>query len=120
MNLYLNSSIGILEVVTGSMFSGKSEELIRRLRRSQYAKQKVIVFKHSIDTRYGEASVVSHSKDKIDAFPAGTVEEMDKFLKNHPDVEVIGIDEVQFFGSDVVEFCEKYVNLGSSRTGHGL
>jgi thymidine kinase len=112
VNLYLNSNIGILEVVTGSMFSGKSEELIRRLRRSQYAKQKVIVFKHSIDTRYGEASVISHSKDKIDAFPAGTVEEMDKFLKNHPDVEVIGIDEVQFFGSEVVEFCEKYVNLG--------
>lgn len=120
MNLYLNSNVGILEVVTGSMFSGKSEELIRRLRRSMYAKQKVIVFKHAIDTRYGEASVISHSKDKIDAFPAATVEHMDNFLKNHPDVEVIGIDEVQFFGLNVVEFCEKYVNLGKRVIVAGL
>ena len=73
MNLYLNSSIGILEVVTGSMFSGKSAELIRRLIRSQYSKQLVIVFKYSFDTRNGEARGGAHSKDIIDAFPSGSV-----------------------------------------------
>ncbi len=112
MNLYLNANVGILEVVTGSMFSGKSEELIRRLRRSKYAKQKVIVFKHAIDDRYDQVSVVSHSKDRIDAIPAMTVDDMEKYLENHPDVQVIGIDEVQFFGQEVVKFCEKYVQLG--------
>jgi len=86
---------GWLEVVTGSMFSGKSEELIRLLRRAQIAKQRVQVFKPAIDDRYGDAHVTSHSEMKI---PSENVSSSRELLdKVHPDTEVVGIDEGQFF-----------------------
>ena len=69
MEFHLKSNIGTLEVITGSMFSGKSEELIRRLRRAKYAKQKVVVFKHAIDKRYGERGIYSHGNDSLEAYP---------------------------------------------------
>ena len=120
--MYLKNSdnVGRLEVICGSMFSGKSEELIRRLRRVTYTKQNTIVFKHAIDKRYGDKGIFSHSKDSIEAFPASNIQDMENILKNHPDVEVIGIDEVQFFGNDVVEFCKKYVDLGKRIIVAGL
>lgn len=101
---------GILEVITGSMFSGKSEELIRRVKRAKLAKREVIVFKHSIDKRYSNEDVVSHNKSSHKAFPVSTVEEMEQILSNYTYVEIIAIDEAQFFGNDIVSFIDKLVD----------
>ncbi len=122
MNLYLSNNSGILEVVTGSMFSGKSEELIRRLRRAKYAKQKTAVFKPAIDKRYegDDVNIVSHSQNRIEAILAANVSVMEEYLENNPDIQVIGIDEAQFFGEEVVAFCEKCVKLGKRVVVAGL
>ena len=120
VNLYLSNNSGILEVVTGSMFSGKSEELIRRVRRAKYAKQKTIVFKHAIDKRYDDVNVVSHSKDRIEAVPAMDVQIMYEYMEKNPDTQVIGVDETQFFGNEIVDFCKKYVKLGKRVIVAGL
>ena len=122
MNLYLSNNSGILEVVTGSMFSGKSEELIRRVRRAKYAKQKTVVFKPSIDKRFedDDVNIISHGKDRIEAIMASSIQEMDNYLEENPDVKVIGVDEVQFFDEGIVGFCEKYVKLGKRVIVAGL
>ena len=111
MNLYLSNNSGILEIVTGSMFSGKSEELIRRVRRAKYAKQKTVVFKHAIDKRFedDDVNIISHGKDRIEAILASNTKEMDNYLEENPGIKVVGVDEAQFFGEEVVAFCEKYV-----------
>lgn len=121
MHLLLTEGMGWIEVVTGSMFSGKSEELIRRMRRSKYANQKILVFKHSSDDRYDDTKVASHSQVFIEAVPASTVEEMREIIeKEYKDVKVIGIDEVQFFGEDVAEFCEELADQGKRVVVAGL
>lgn len=121
MRLFYNEHMGWIEVVTGSMFSGKSEELIKRLRRVKYGKQSLVVFKHSSDKRYDEVKLASHSKNFIEAIPADSVEEMYRIVKEqYPDVEVIGVDEVQFFGHEVVEFCEVMANEGKRVIVAGL
>lgn len=122
MNLYLSNNSGILEIVTGSMFSGKSEELIRRVRRAKYAKQKTVVFKHAIDKRFedDDVNIISHGRDRIEAILASNTEEMDDYLEANPDIKVVGVDEAQFFGEGVVEFCEKYVKLGKRVIVAGL
>lgn len=121
MRLFYNEHMGWIEVVTGSMFSGKSEELIKRLRRVRYGKQSLVVFKHSSDKRYDEIKLASHSQNFIEAIPAGSVEEMYRIVKEqYPDVEVIGVDEVQFFGHEVVEFCEAMANEGKRVIVAGL
>lgn len=92
--MYETYHSGWIETITGSMFSGKSEELIRRLRRGIYAKQKVIVFKPAIDDRYHKEKVVSHDGNEIEAINISTSREvLNQDLDN---VDVIGIDEVQF------------------------
>lgn len=96
--------IGWVEVICGSMFSGKTEELIRRLKRALYGKQKVQVFKPQIDTRYDEWSVVSHSQQKLVATPVTRAEQIWQHLR--PDTEVVGIDEVQFLGVEVLSVVE--------------
>lgn len=108
-------NIGKLEVITGSMFSGKSEELIRRLRRAKYAKQKIVVFTHSIDNRYGVEGIFSHGNNSLEGFSVSTVKQMEEIMQSHSDVEVIGIDEVQFFGEEAVDFCRKYVEKFNKR-----
>ena len=120
--MFLKSSenVGKLEVVCGSMFSGKSEELIRRIRRVNYAKQSVIVFKHSIDKRYGENGIFSHNMNSIDAYPVASVNDMEEIMKEKSYIEVIGIDEVQFFGEEVVNFCKKYIKRGKRIIVAGL
>ncbi|MGL4732173.1 MAG: thymidine kinase [Fusobacteriaceae bacterium] len=121
MRLFYNEHMGWIEVVTGSMFSGKSEELIKRLRRVRYGKQSLVVFKHSSDKRYDEVKLASHSQNFIEAIPANSVEEMYRIVKEeYPDVEVIGVDEVQFFGHEVVEFCEAMANEGKRVIVAGL
>ena len=99
-----------IETITGSMFSGKSEELIRRLRRGIYAKQKVVVFKPAIDDRYHKEKVVSHNGNEIEAINISTAQE----ILNHmlEEVNVIGIDEVQFFEDDIVNIVEKLAENG--------
>ena len=113
-------SMGSLEVITGSMFSGKSEELIRRLRRAKYAKQKIVVFSPSIDNRYGEKGIYSHGKESLEAYSVNSVNQMEEIMTENIDAQVIGIDEVQFLGEDVVRFCKKYVEYGKRIIVAGL
>lgn len=91
---------GWMEVVCGSMFSGKSEELVRRLRRAQIARQKVVVFKPKLDNRYDANDVVSHDGNRITAIP---VESSGEILRLVGDAEVVGIDEAQFFDAGIVD-----------------
>jgi len=100
---------GSVEVITGSMFSGKTEELIRRLRRAQFAGLKVEIFKPSIDKRYSEIRVVSHDEKSIVSTP---VENSSSILLLSGDVDVIGIDEAQFFDNAIVEVCNKLADKG--------
>jgi thymidine kinase len=110
--------LGSVEVICGSMFSGKSEELIRRVRRAQIARQRVQVFKPKLDDRYKRDHVVSHSDMTIPAELVGTAEEI--LHRVHDRTEVVAIDEVQFFGRDVTEVCEKLANLGKRVIVAGL
>jgi Thymidine kinase len=100
---------GSIEVITGSMFSGKTEELIRRLRRAQFAGQKVEIFKPSIDKRYSETRVVSHDDKSIISTP---VDNASAILLLAGDVEVVGIDEAQFFDDSIIEVCNALADNG--------
>lgn len=100
---------GSIEVICGSMFSGKTEELIRRLRRANFAKQRVEIFKPKIDSRYSEEDVVSHDKTSIRSTP---VESSGSILLMSSEVDVVGIDEAQFFDDGLVEVCKKLANNG--------
>ena len=100
---------GWIEVVCGSMFSGKTEELIRRLRRAQFAKQKVEIFKPQIDTRYHEEKVISHQGNEIHSTP---VPSSSNILLLANDVDVVGIDEAQFFDMELVNVCNQLADSG--------
>jgi thymidine kinase len=100
---------GSIEVITGSMFSGKTEELIRRLRRAQFAGLKVEIFKPSLDKRYSENRVVSHDEKSIVSTP---VDHASSILLLAGEVDVVGIDEAQFFDKSVVEVCNKLADIG--------
>lgn len=100
---------GSIEVITGSMFSGKTEELIRRLRRAQFAGLKVEIFKPSLDNRYSETRVVSHDDKSILSTP---VDNASAILLFAGDVNVVGIDEAQFFDNSIVEVCNKLADDG--------
>lgn len=100
---------GCIEVVCGSMFSGKTEELIRRLRRAQFANQKIAIFKPALDTRYSEEEVVSHDFHKISSKPISDPKDM---LNIAPDIQVVGVDEAQFFDNSLIEVCTELANRG--------
>ena len=106
----LKHHTGRIEVVCGSMFSGKTEELIRRIRRAEIAKQKVQVFKHKIDERYHKTQVKSHSGQGIEAIPVRHTEDI--LDKLDDDTTVVGIDEAQFFDDSIVDLVEKLANSG--------
>lgn len=106
----LEGSTGTIEVVCGSMFSGKTEELIRRIKRAQIARKRVQVFKPQIDTRYSTEEVASHDGVRAQAVPAATAAEIADLLQ--PDVEVVAIDEVQFFDSAIIDLCERLASDG--------
>lgn len=108
--MYETYHSGWVETITGSMFSGKSEELIRRLRRGIYAKQKVVVFKPTIDDRYHKEKVVSHNGNEIEAINISIAREI--FNQELDDVDVIGIDEVQFFDNGIVNIVETLAEKG--------
>jgi thymidine kinase len=100
---------GSIEVITGSMFSGKTEELIRRLRRAQFAGMKVEIFKPSLDNRYSENRVVSHDDKSILSTP---VDNSSAILLLAGDVHVVGIDEAQFFDNSIVDVCNELADKG--------
>ncbi len=99
------------------MFSGKTEELIRRLRRAQFANQKIAIFKPSIDKRYSDVEVVSHDFHKITSKP---VKEAYQMLDIDPEVQVVGIDEAQFFGEELVDVCQTLADRGVRVIAAGL
>ncbi len=100
---------GSIEVITGSMFSGKTEELIRRLRRAQYAGLKVEIFKPSLDKRYSETRIVSHDEKSIISAP---VDNSSAIILLAGDVDVVGIDEAQFFDASITEVCNGLADGG--------
>lgn len=100
---------GWIEVISGSMFSGKTEELIRRLKRAEFAKQKIEIFKPAIDLRYDEERVVSHDANTV---PSTPVPSSSNILLLANDVDVIGIDEAQFFDEELPRVCEDLANRG--------
>ncbi|AFK03557.1 Thymidine kinase [Emticicia oligotrophica DSM 17448] len=108
---------GWIEVVCGSMFSGKTEELIRRLKRAKIAKQKVEIFKPSIDVRYHEVDIVSHNQTAIRSTPVHTSEEI---LLMTTDCEVVGIDEAQFFDNGIIAVVNKLAENGKRVIVAGL
>ena len=108
---------GCIEVVCGSMFSGKTEELIRRLRRAQFANQVIAIFKPSVDNRYSDVEVVSHDSHSITSKPIKDAAEM---LKIGPEVQVVGIDEAQFFGENLAAVCQALANRGVRVIAAGL
>ena len=107
-----------LEVIAGTMFGGKSSELIRRIRRHEIVGMKVQVFGPSIDTRYGKNSITSHDKLQREASYVGSVQELEEHV--FPYTQVIGIDEVQFFEGSIIESCERYANQGKIVIAAGL
>ncbi len=108
---------GWIEVVAGCMFSGKTEELIRRLRRAKIARQSVMVFKPKIDVRYSNSDIVSHSEQ---SFPSIIVEKPEEILGLAENAQVIGIDEAQFFSADIIDVCNKLANSGKRVIVAGL
>ena len=100
---------GRIEVICGSMFSGKTEELIRRMRRAKFARQSVEIFKPAIDVRYSEADVVSHDRNAI---PSTPVDSSASILLLSADNDVVGIDEAQFFDDGLVDVCNELANRG--------
>jgi len=100
---------GSIEVICGSMFSGKTEELIRRLKRAQYAKQSVEIFKPTIDSRFDEVKVVSHNSNSIHSTP---VPSSANILLLANEVQVVGIDEAQFFDNELANVCNQLANSG--------
>jgi thymidine kinase len=109
--------IGWIEVIAGCMFSGKTEELIRRLRRAQIARQKVKIFKPKIDTRYSENEIVSHSEQSL---PSILISDIKEIYDHSNDAKVIGIDEAQFFTEDIIGVCNTLAKEGKRVIVAGL
>ncbi len=116
MNI-IRTEVGWIEVICGSMYSGKTEELIRRLRRAQIARQNVSIFKPEIDTRYSNDHIVSHSDLRIPSVPVNSAWEI---LDLAREADVVGIDEAQFFGMELVDVCQKLADEGKRVIVAGL
>jgi thymidine kinase len=101
---------GWIEVICGSMFSGKSEELIRRLRRAKIAKQKVLAFKPRIDDRYDDEDIVTHDERRIESIRVGSAKEILEYVG--PDIQVVGVDEGQFLDRELLDVCESLADSG--------
>jgi thymidine kinase len=108
---------GWIEVIAGCMFSGKTEELIRRLRRAKIAKQNVKIFKPKIDTRFSDNSIVSHSEQSL---PSVLIDDIKDIITLGKDAQVIGIDEAQFFSNDIIYVCNELANNGKRIIVAGL
>lgn len=106
----MGEKAGSVEIITGSMFSGKTDELIRRLRRAKIAKQKIRVFKPGLDTRYGKDKVTSHAGSEFEATPAKDAESIPPLLEE--DVNVVAIDEAQFFDDEIAQVVQGLAERG--------
>jgi thymidine kinase len=115
--MFPQNNSGWIELICGPMFSGKTEELIRRLRRAQIAKQRVAIFKPKIDNRFGNNHIVSHSSLKLESFLVETPKDI---LEHSYDAHVIGIDEAQFFDETLIPVCRKMANGGKRVLVAGL
>ena len=104
-----NEQFGWIEVICGSMFSGKTEELIRRLKRAQFAKQRIEIFKPEVDNRYDDELVTSHDQNQIRSTPVPVAANIPILAS---DCDVVGIDEAQFFDSEIVQVCNDLANRG--------
>lgn len=109
MYTMVHKHMGWIEVICGSMFSGKTEELIRRMRRAQIARQRVEIFKPAIDTRYSDAEIVSHDEQKL---PSIMVKNAQQIISLSLEAQVVGIDEAQFFGKGLVKVAKTLANMG--------
>jgi thymidine kinase len=114
---FLPKDTGWIEVIAGCMFSGKTEELIRRLRRAQIAKQNVKIFKPKIDDRYSATSIVSHNEQSL---PSILISDIKEVLNQSDDANVIGIDEAQFFSLDIIDVCNHLADHGKRVIVAGL
>lgn len=119
MELKSSRQNGSLEVICGPMFSGKSEELIRRLRRAKIAKQSVAVFKPAIDNRYAAEHVMSHNGSSIEALPIDSSDVIYHYVTHH-NIEVVGIDEVQFFDAQIITVICTLIDEGKRVIAGGL
>ena len=108
-NVNKKNQLGWIEVICGSMFSGKTEELIRRLKRVEFANQKAVIFKPITDVRYSKNKVVSHDSNEIESIPVYTSKDIIKLAKG---VDVIALDEAQFFDENIVSVCNNLANNG--------
>lgn len=116
--MYRPVNHGYIEIVIGPMYSGKSEELIRRIKRAKIAKQNIVVFKPKIDDRYSKEDVVSHSGDSVNAIPINSAKEIYNFIDSK--TQVVGIDEVQFFDEKIVEVAVDLADKGIRVIAAGL
>lgn len=116
--MYLTQNEGWIEVITGPMFAGKTEELIRRVNRLQYANRNIIVFKPAIDNRYADAEVVSHDNSRTKSISITKASEIMKYIA--PDTEVVAIDEIQFLDEEAVDICEYLADRGMRVIVSGL
>ena len=116
--MYRPVNHGYIETVIGPMYSGKSEELIRRIKRAKIAKQNIVVFKPKIDDRYSKEDVVSHSGDSVNAIPINSAKEIYNFIDSK--TQVVGIDEVQFFDEQIVEIAVDLADKGIRVIAAGL
>ena len=108
-NVQNSQQLGWIEVICGSMFSGKTEELIRRLKRAEFAKQKTLIFKPTTDVRYSESKVVSHDSNEIISTPVISSKQIIQLSK---DIDVVALDEAQFFDDGIVDVCNELANSG--------
>lgn len=108
--MYLNQKNGWIEVITGPMFAGKTEELLRRVKRLEYAKQNIVVFKPLIDNRYAENEVVSHNKNRTRSVNISQAKEIFEYVDKNTDV--VAIDEIQFLDEEAVRICEFLADKG--------
>ena len=116
-NVQNSQQLGWIEVICGSMFSGKTEELIRRLKRAEFAKQKILIFKPSTDVRYSESKVVSHDSNEIISKSVSSSKEIMQLSK---DIDVVALDEAQFFDDGIVDACNELANGGKRVIVAGL
>lgn len=108
--MYQELQKGWVEVICGPMFAGKSEELIRRVKTLSYAHQKIIAFKPAIDNRYDKAAIASHDGEKYQAYAIKDAKDIYNYISD--DVQVVAIDEVQFFGNEIIGICEELADKG--------
>lgn len=118
--MYNQYRLGYVEVITGCMFAGKTEELIRRINVMKFAKKNILVFKPEMDNRYSESAVVSHAGSQVESISAKNAHEIYEHCQAHPEVEVVAIDEIQFYDEDIILVIDELALAGKRVMVAGL